>query len=151
MEPLALFRAPAGLDSDVRRERSGASHRLEQSLSALLQEVAELVAEHGESVRAARLLAIVDVLGAPVDSPLASHRNGQRAALYPLTCRETEVAEMLANGSTNRTIAEVLTISERTVDTHVQNILAKLGVNSRVQIASWVVDRHLAPARRGVG
>jgi len=50
---------------------------------------------------------------------------------------EHEVAELIADGLTNRQIADRLVI-ERTADTHVQNILAKLGCVSRAQIAALI-------------
>ena len=55
-----------------------------------------------------------------------------------LTRREHEIAARVAEGMSNREIAERLVISKRTVDAHVEHILAKLGVSSRVQIANWV-------------
>lgn len=58
-----------------------------------------------------------------------------------LTGREREVADLIAEGLTNRQIAERLVISVRTVETHAQNILAKLGFRSRVQIAAWVAQQ----------
>lgn len=54
-----------------------------------------------------------------------------------LTAREREIARLVGLGYTNRQIGASLFISERTVDTHVQNILNKLGANNRAQIASW--------------
>lgn len=56
----------------------------------------------------------------------------------PLSARETEVAALVARGMTNRQIAGALFVSERTAQTHVQNILVKLGFSSRSQIAAWV-------------
>jgi predicted ATPase/DNA-binding NarL/FixJ family response regulator len=53
----------------------------------------------------------------------------------PLTKREHEVTELIAGGLTNRQIAERLFIAQRTVDTHVGNILAKLGCSNRSQAA----------------
>jgi non-specific serine/threonine protein kinase len=59
----------------------------------------------------------------------------------PLTSREREVALLVAQGLQSPRIAEVLVISRRTAETHVRNILGKLGLTSRAQVAAWVV-RH---------
>ncbi len=56
-----------------------------------------------------------------------------------LTERETEVLRLLARGQSNKEIAQSLTIGEKTVKTHVSNILAKLGVPSRTQAALYAV------------
>ncbi|NUP50033.1 MAG: LuxR family transcriptional regulator, partial [Catenulispora sp.] len=64
------------------------------------------------------------------------------AILGTLTPREQEIAGHVALGRTNRRIAEDLVISERTVDTHVQRILAKLGVANRVQLATLLAGRR---------
>jgi predicted ATPase/DNA-binding CsgD family transcriptional regulator/Tfp pilus assembly protein PilF len=58
-----------------------------------------------------------------------------------LTGREKEVAILVGRGLTNRSIADALVVGERTVETHVGNILGKLGFTSRAQIASWVAER----------
>jgi non-specific serine/threonine protein kinase len=64
-------------------------------------------------------------------------------AKSPFTLREREVVALVAQGLTNREIASRLVISERTADTHVQHILNKLGVSSRVQVAAWAVEHGL--------
>jgi DNA-binding NarL/FixJ family response regulator len=56
----------------------------------------------------------------------------------PLSRREAEVARLVADGLSNKQIGARLSISERTVDSHVRGILNKLGFNSRAQIAGWV-------------
>ena len=66
-----------------------------------------------------------------------------------LTPREREVALLLAGGLTNRQIAGELTISERTVTTHVDRILRKLGATSRSQVAARVVRRRLLSEQPG--
>ena len=58
-----------------------------------------------------------------------------------LTKREHQIAELLAAGLTNEQIASKLVISRRTVDTHVEHILVKLGFTSRTQVAVWVSER----------
>jgi two-component system, NarL family, response regulator LiaR len=60
-----------------------------------------------------------------------------------LTSREVEVLRLVANGMENAEIAEVLNISPRTAKNHVSNILAKLGVQSRVLAATHAVRRGL--------
>ncbi|MFF0634363.1 LuxR C-terminal-related transcriptional regulator [Nocardia sp. NPDC004151] len=63
-----------------------------------------------------------------------------RAGATTLTKRERQVAGLVAEGLTNKQIATQLVIAQRTVDAHVEHILAKLGFNSRAQIAAWIVD-----------
>ena len=55
--------------------------------------------------------------------------------LAPLTKREAEVAVLVAEGLSNRSIAEMLVLSKRTIDGHVEHILSKLDFTSRAQIA----------------
>ncbi|GAB6925600.1 LuxR family transcriptional regulator [Rhodococcus erythropolis] len=57
-----------------------------------------------------------------------------------LTRREQQVAELVAQGLTNRAIAENLVISVRTAQGHVEHVLTKMGFTSRAQIAAWVVS-----------
>ncbi len=59
----------------------------------------------------------------------------------PLTRREREVARLISEGLTNREIAVRLVVSERTVHGHVENILSKLDVKSRTQVAIWQIAR----------
>jgi DNA-binding NarL/FixJ family response regulator len=104
---------------------------LEQLVLVCLESLATLASEHGQRHRAARLL---DAAGLLRDDPLAI-RSTQ------LTVRELEVASLIARGYSNRQIATVLVISERTVDAHVSHILHKLSLVSRAQIAAWVVQQ----------
>jgi DNA-binding NarL/FixJ family response regulator len=60
-----------------------------------------------------------------------------------LTSREREVAALIAQGKINREIAEDLVVSERTVESHVSNIMFKLGVKSRRQIRVWAIEKGL--------
>ncbi len=64
-----------------------------------------------------------------------------------LSAREREVAALVAQGSSNREIAASLVVSERTAEAHVSNILGKLGLNTRAQIAAWVVEKGLISSR----
>lgn len=60
-----------------------------------------------------------------------------------LSGREWEIAELIAQGLTNSTIASRLRIRRSTVASHVVHILAKLGVHSRAQVVAWVIERRL--------
>jgi predicted ATPase/DNA-binding CsgD family transcriptional regulator len=59
-----------------------------------------------------------------------------------LTRRESEIAELVAKGLSNREIAAALVISMRTAEAHVEHILSKLGFTSRAQIATWVTEHR---------
>jgi DNA-binding NarL/FixJ family response regulator len=78
------------------------------------------------------------------DSLRAPHRPGQS-----LTPREREVLTLVAEGASNRQIAQTLVVSERTARTHMSAILAKLGLVSRTQAALWAVREGLAPGPGG--
>jgi DNA-binding NarL/FixJ family response regulator len=67
------------------------------------------------------------------------------SALSPLTPRETEVLCLLAKGQPNRTIAQELVVSEKTVKTHVSNILSKLDVRNRTQAVRRARQLDLIP------
>ena len=60
-----------------------------------------------------------------------------------LTRREREVASLVAQGLTNRQIASELVIGERTVETHVRNLLKKLGLSSRDQVTVRMSEQPL--------
>ena len=77
---------------------------------------------------------------AAADSLLARIDSETRAA-NPLSPRECEVASLIALAMSNRQIAEQLVLSERTVETHVRSILAKLGYSTRTEIATWSLRR----------
>lgn len=59
-----------------------------------------------------------------------------------LTRREREVADLVADGMSNKDLAARLVVSPRTAEAHIQHILTKLGFNSRAQIASWVAQQR---------
>lgn len=79
--------------------------------------------------------AVSFALGEAESSVAASSLSGQQ-----LTKRERQVADLVAQGLTNRQIAAKLVISQRTAQGHVEHILNKLGFTSRAQIAAWIVD-----------
>jgi DNA-binding CsgD family transcriptional regulator len=127
---------------------------VEQTLTACLTLLAQTAAETGQSERALRLRGAVCVLRGqahasdwssaatrPVASPTAERRSRPPTSAIPLTDRQREVAALIRQGMTNREIADALVIAERTADTHVENILNKLGLVSRAQIAAWAVEQ----------
>jgi DNA-binding CsgD family transcriptional regulator len=87
----------------------------------------------GEAHRQARALGMTAYLERT--GALVAHIGAARPAA--LSRREVEVAKLVAEGLTNRQIAERLVISERTAQNHVQHILTKLGFATRSQIAAW--------------
>jgi DNA-binding NarL/FixJ family response regulator len=68
-----------------------------------------------------------------------------RESAVGLTDREGDVLRELAQGRSNREIARALVVSEKTVKTHISNILLKLGVQDRTQAALWAVRNGVAP------
>jgi DNA-binding CsgD family transcriptional regulator len=63
---------------------------------------------------------------------------GLRARPSPLSARERQVAELVAQGLSNKEIGTRLFVSERTAENHIRSILDKLGFDSRAQIAAWI-------------
>jgi non-specific serine/threonine protein kinase len=73
--------------------------------------------------------------------PVSPARAGRRALDSPLSEREREIAVLVADGLSNRDIADRLYISVRTAENHVSHILVKLGLRSRAQLTRWVTLR----------
>ncbi len=76
-------------------------------------------------------------------SMLLSPKKVNQRDLNGLTQRELEVAKFVAQGKSNRAIADALILSERTIEKHVENIMAKLDVSSRAQIAVWIATKNI--------
>lgn len=74
---------------------------------------------------------------------LTSRHRGEDDRMSSLTPRECEVAALIARGLTNPEIAAELVIAPRTADTHVRNILGKLDLANRAQIAAWASRQGL--------
>jgi DNA-binding CsgD family transcriptional regulator len=79
--------------------------------------------------------------------PLSPRRAAKRA-FGGLTEREREVAALITQGKSNREIAEILVVNYRTIEKHVENMLAKLGFASRTQIALWAAEKGLGTDSR---
>jgi DNA-binding CsgD family transcriptional regulator len=86
-----------------------------------------------EALRSDPLIARADEL-----ARIARGRGSVDEAWRPLTSREFEVARLIAEGLTNAEIAGELSIAPKTASSHVEHILAKLGVTRRAEIAAWV-------------
>jgi DNA-binding CsgD family transcriptional regulator len=143
---VALDRLDAAVDDlDEARERAVQAGARGFLVEAGYHLAAALVARDGpgDLERAGAAAREADVLARSLGmaaytertAALVSHLGGQApAALSP---RELEVAKLVAEGLTNRQIADRLVISERTAQNHVQHILTKLGFSTRSQIAAW--------------
>jgi DNA-binding NarL/FixJ family response regulator len=74
---------------------------------------------------------------------LAHAREGAPARENPLSPREEEVTKLIAEGHTTREIAQLLVLSEKTVERHRANILEKLGLRDRVDLTRYAIRRGL--------
>jgi DNA-binding CsgD family transcriptional regulator len=79
----------------------------------------------------------------PREKP-ASPNRAAKEAFGGLTEREREVVRLVAQGKSNREIADALVVTKRTIETHINNILYKLNLASRAQIVVWAVEKGLA-------
>ena len=113
----------------------------EQAFSIARALIEELAANLTNELLRAQFLSQATAM-LPQKRPLTSGRVAKQA-LGGLTAREREVAALIAQGKINREIAEDLVVSERTVESHVSNIMFKLGVHSRRQIRAWAVEKSL--------
>ena len=71
---------------------------------------------------------------------------GEEAPRDPLTPREQDVVKLIAEAYTNKQIAEILRVSEKTVESHRANVLAKLGMRDRVELVRYAIRRGLIEA-----
>ncbi|SDZ28061.1 two component transcriptional regulator, LuxR family [Micromonospora pattaloongensis] len=103
-------------------------------------------ADPSEVATAIRAAAAGEVhLDSAVTRQLTRRMTAPQVGLASLTAREREILVLLAQGKSNREIADVLLISERTARTHVSNMLAKLQLSSRTQAALLAVREGLIP------
>jgi DNA-binding CsgD family transcriptional regulator len=124
--------------------RDSLEARLAPAWQALSSPLAEAAWQHGRGLSVEEAIGLVLEPMTPAVEPdhvAPTHDGASASVLSQLTPREREVAALVARGLTNRQIASSLVISERTADVHVSNILNKLTLNSRAQLAAWVV-RH---------
>lgn len=135
----ALSRTLAGQALAAAGERDRATQELEQAAAAL-----DAIGAHRYRDAAERELRQLGHHIHRRSQPASGHGTGIDA----LTTRELEIARRIVDRQTNRQIAEALFLSRKTVETHIRNIFAKLGADSRVEVAR-IVERadRLAAAR----
>jgi predicted ATPase/DNA-binding CsgD family transcriptional regulator len=113
--------------------------RFAPARASVRQDLAEAAWARG---RAMSMDAAVSFALAEGEDPAADseRRRGPGESIHGLTPRERDVAVRIARGLTNRQMAAELALADRTVDVHVSNILGKLQMTSRAQVAAWVVE-----------
>jgi DNA-binding CsgD family transcriptional regulator len=122
--------------SQARRKQADAAFTLARSI---VEELATAIPER--ELREGFLRSAAAQLPRP-SAP--TRRHAIKASFDGLTEREREIATLIAQGRINREIAEALIVGERTVETHISNILSKLSFTSRRQIAAWAIEKGLA-------
>ena len=157
LEGLAVVAASTGQFARAAR-LLGAAARLREAIGAPVHPVDR--ADHDRAVQASQsalggeayaaawasgqTLSVDDVIDdaarSAEPSPATAPVGEQLAILTP---REREVATRIAQGLSNRQIAEELVIAERTVTNHVEHIFDKLGFRSRAQVATWITEHHV--------
>ncbi|BAH51263.1 putative LuxR family transcriptional regulator [Rhodococcus opacus B4] len=143
--------------NDPRRASTlmGAAEALGRAAGSPSVYIPDLLIYHQECERSARRMLTAHAFeesrqhgrAMDIDSAMA-YALGERPHKPPspgshhLTKREQQVAELIAEGLTNKAIAARLVISQRTAQGHVEHILTKLGFTSRAQVAAWVVEER---------
>ena len=138
----AAERARAGLELET---RVGSQIWINRTTDLISQ----IAAAHAHAVSRDQLAAAVHAGTVSAARPVRAVTGAQGP--FELSARELEVARLVAEGLSNPAIASALFISVPTVKTHVSHILAKLGLESRVQLASWAAGHDLGPPARARG
>ena len=167
-EALIKLKQAAEAETILQQARAAA---LERSLRPLLWRIdltlgklahAQRRYEEAQRRFAQALELLEDLAGSLPDERLRQHFLQHAQALFPrtrqpsplrqakktfggLTQRERAVAALIAQGKSNREIADGLVVAPHTIETHVSNILSKLGFTSRTQIAVWATANGLSP------
>jgi non-specific serine/threonine protein kinase len=135
--------------AEALEEASGAVSEVHLDYKTELRAARSQIGEQvfGALWAAGRALSLDQVMALAFAADLAPSAAGPDT----LTGREREVAALLARGYSNRQVADALVIGERTVETHVGNVLAKLGLASRHLVSAWAAEHGLERARRPGG
>jgi non-specific serine/threonine protein kinase len=131
----AAVRAPMGSMMDA-VDRPDYERMISKLQSELGKEAFETVWREGQTMRLQQ--AVEYALAEP-----AGNEVSLKEKYGGLTGREREVAALIAQGKSNHEIARVMTVGTKTVETYVTRILNKLGFDSRVQIATWVIQKSV--------
>ncbi|MDF5756814.1 LuxR C-terminal-related transcriptional regulator [Spongiactinospora sp. TRM90649] len=137
-----LLHAAHGQWRQVRRPLYGSPHflaehaRCEERLRRAIPP-----AEYEEAAAEGSAMSMDEAIAYALDESAGVQVAAPRDRAAPLSPRELEVADLVADGLTNKEIAQRLVVGRRTIDTHVEHILAKLDFSSRSQIAAWAI-RH---------
>jgi predicted ATPase/DNA-binding CsgD family transcriptional regulator len=146
-EAAALFEQAAATWQELRLPYQEARARRRRARSLLLtgaarsQAARELAAARAIASRLGAVRELEAILA--LESECSAGPRRPRPSRDGLTPREREVVALVAQGYSNRAIAEALMIAEKTAEIHVSNILAKLGAASRAQAAALAVEQGL--------
>lgn len=138
----ATLRAPVGSMMDA-ADQPGYESMISSLKTALGKDMFEAAWAEGQSMP---LKLAVDYALAEPKTML--EKDLQKDDFGGLTKREQETANLIAQGKSNREIAKMMTVGVKTVETYVTRILKKLRLNSRVQIAAWMIERNFNKKKR---
>ena len=133
----AALRAPVGSVIDE-ADQAGYNRDLEALRKALGAETFSKLWAAGAS------LPLDEVITGVVTETARESTRAENEDFGGLTAREREVVALIAQGKSNREIANVMTVGQKTIETYVTRILNKLGFDSRVQIATWAIGKKAA-------
>lgn len=138
-----LLGANARLWEEIGRPMFGFATFLDRHDACVAQLRADLGAAEFDRALAAGAAATPDAALARALDIRPPARAGRSAPpVSPLTRREREVAALVTEGLSNKEIAQRLVLAVRTAETHVENILTKLGLRSRRQIGDWMTQQE---------
>ncbi|HEX8918026.1 MAG TPA: response regulator transcription factor [Chloroflexota bacterium] len=112
---------------------------LKRSMGRELVEAIRAAARGESHFPSAMVTTVVQDYRRLLDSPVSEDMN-------PLTEREREILQLVAEGQTNREIADLLTVSIKTVQTHRANLMEKLGAHDRTDLVKFAIKLGLIPA-----
>ncbi len=135
----SALRAPVGSAMDA-ADRPDYDRLISRIRTELGEEIFAAAWAEGVSMPLDQVIAYA--LSEP-ESAMADSGHTEKEKFGGLTVREREVAALIAHGKSNREIAETMTVGVKTVETYVTRIMNKLGFDSRVQIATWLIEKDL--------